>query len=54
MPPTVRAFLDLFSQETARTNAAEASAALQERRHEREEVDAYLRALRSPIVAAGR
>ena len=44
--------MDLFSQEIARTNAAEASAELQERRQEREEVDAYLRALHSPIVAA--
>jgi hypothetical protein len=54
MPPIVRALMDLFSQETARTNAAEASAELRERRHEREEVDAYLSALRSPIVAATR
>ena len=54
MPPTVRALMDLFSQETARTNAAEASAELREQRHEREEVDAYLRALHSPIVAAAR
>jgi hypothetical protein len=34
------------SQETARTNAAEASAGLRERRQEGEEVDAYLEALR--------
>jgi hypothetical protein len=33
------------SQETARTNAAEASAELHERRHEQAEVDAYLEAL---------
>lgn len=44
MPPLVRAFMDLINQETARTNEAEASAKLRERRHEREEVDAYLRA----------
>jgi hypothetical protein len=54
MPPRLRAFMDFFSQETARTNAAEASAELRERRHEGEEVDAYLRALHSPIVAATR
>jgi hypothetical protein len=46
--------MDLFSQETARTNAAGASAELRERRREREEVDAYLRALHSPIAAATR
>ena len=45
MPRILRAFRDLISQETARTNAAEASVKLRERRHEREEVDAYLRAL---------
>ena len=54
MPPAVRAFMDFFSQETARTNAAEASAELRKRRVEREEVDAYLRALPSPIAAATR
>lgn len=54
MHPRVREFMDFFSQETARTNAAEASAELRERRHEREEVDAYLRALHSPMVAAAR
>ena len=54
MPPIVRAFMDLFSQETARTNAAGASAELQERRQERDEADAYLRALYSPIAAATR
>ena len=54
MPPIVRAFMDLFSQETARTNAAQASAELRERRQEREEVDAFLRALHSPVAAATR
>jgi hypothetical protein len=34
----------LASQDTARANAAEASAKLRKRRHEHEEVDAYLRA----------
>ena len=43
--------MDLIGQETARTNAAEASAKLRKRRHEREEVDAYLGALHSPIAA---
>ena len=40
----------LFNQERARDNAADASAKLQERRHEREEVDAYLRDRHSPIA----
>lgn len=40
------------NQSTARTNAAEASATLRQRRHDREDVDAYLRDLRSPTVAA--
>jgi hypothetical protein len=31
------------NQNTARTNAAEASATMRRRRHERDEVDAYLR-----------
>ena len=52
MTSPVRAFMDLFSQEIARTNAAEASAELRGRRQEREEVDAYLRALHPPLVAA--
>jgi hypothetical protein len=47
----VRAFMDLNSQETARNNAAGASAKLRRRRHEREEVDAYLRARHSAISA---
>jgi hypothetical protein len=34
----------LASQDTARANAAEASAKLRKRRHEHEEVDAYLQA----------
>lgn len=46
-----RAVMGLISQETALTNAAEASAKLRQRRLEREEVDAYLSALHSPIVA---
>jgi hypothetical protein len=54
MPAVVRALMDLFSQETARTNAAEASATLRERRLEHEEVDACLEALHSPIAAATR
>lgn len=51
MPRLVRAFMDLISQETARTNAAEASAKLRTRRHEREEVDAYLTDLHSTVAA---
>jgi hypothetical protein len=51
MPRIDRAFMDLISQETARTNAAEASAKLRKRRIEREEVDAYLKALHFPISA---
>jgi len=46
--------MDVFSPEIARTNAAGASAELRERRQEREEVDAFLRALHSPIAAATR
>ena len=45
-----RLFKELNNQETARSNAAEASAQLRERRREREEVDAYLRALHCPIA----
>lgn len=41
--------MGLLGQETARTNAAGASAQLRRRRLEREEVDAYLRA-RHPRV----
>ena len=51
MSRIVRAFMERISQETARANAAEASAKLRKRRHEREEVDAYLRALR-PLIEA--
>ena len=59
MPPIVpasivRALMDFFGQETARTNASEACSKLRKQRLEREEVDAYLRALHSPIVAATR
>ena len=43
--------MGLISQETALTNAAEASAKLRQRRREREEVDEYLGALHSPIAA---
>ena len=43
MPRIVRAFMELLSQETSRTNAGEASAQLRMRRVEREAVDAYLR-----------
>lgn len=43
--------MGFISQETALTNAAEASAKLRQRRLEREEVDAYLSAQHSPIVA---
>lgn len=37
----------LANQDTARSNAAEASATLRRRRHEQEDVDAYLQALDS-------
>lgn len=47
----IRAVMHLNSQETARNNAAGASAKLRKRRQEREEVDAYLEALHSPISA---
>ena len=40
-----RALRHLASQDTARTNASQASAKLRERRHEQEDVDAYLEAL---------
>ena len=54
MPHIVRAFMELISQETACANAAEASAKLRRRRHEREEVDAYVTALhRSSRRTAG-
>jgi len=46
-----RAFMGLTSQETALANAAEASAKLRQRRHEREEVEAYLQVLHAPIAA---
>lgn len=49
MPHIVRAFMELISQETACTNAAEASAKLRSRRHEREEVDAYVTALHAQL-----
>ena len=49
IPRLVRAFMHLIGQETARNNAAVASAKLRKRRHEQEEIDAYLRALHSPI-----
>lgn len=62
-----RTLRHLANQDTARTNAAEASAELRERRHEQEDVDAYLQArpwtyttdaraagnLGSPIAAHG-
>lgn len=51
VPRLARALMGFMSQETALANAAEASAKLRQRRHEREEVDAYLRALHSPIAA---
>jgi hypothetical protein len=44
-----RSFRNLIGQETARANAADASAALRRRRRDREDVDAYLRSLPSPI-----
>lgn len=43
--------MGLISQETALSNAAEASAKLRQRRREREEVDEYLRALHAQTVA---
>lgn len=53
MPRIVSAFMRLISQETARTNAAEACAVLRQRRRDREEVDAYLEARQAPIAADG-
>lgn len=50
MPRPDRALMHLISQETARTNAAEASAKLRKRRHERQDVDAYLATLHAPIA----
>ena len=50
-PRLARAFMGLISQETALANAAGASAKLRQRRHEREEVDAYLVALHAPTAA---
>jgi hypothetical protein len=52
LPRMARAWSHLVSQETARTNAAEASAELRERRHEQDEVDAYLGTVPSPITDA--
>ena len=46
MPRIDRNWWRLASQDTARTNAAEASRKLRDQRHEHEEVDAYLRARR--------
>ena len=43
----------LVSQDTARTNASEASALLRKRRHEQEDVDAYLEALRGTHRTTG-
>jgi uncharacterized heparinase superfamily protein len=43
-----RASQDRTTQATARNNAAEASSALRQRRHERESVDAYLEEQRLP------
>ena len=40
-----RAIRHLASQDIARTNASQASAKLRKRRHEQEDVDAYLEAL---------
>ena len=42
-----RAIRHLASQDIARTNASQASAKLRKRRHEQEDVDAYLEALHS-------
>lgn len=47
-----RALIRLVGQETALANAAEASANLQARRRERDEVDAYLGAPNSPSSAS--
>ncbi|HZO63994.1 MAG TPA: hypothetical protein VFB74_03240 [Kribbellaceae bacterium] len=44
MKSIARTLRHLASQDTARANAAEASAKLRKRRHEHEEVDAYLQA----------
>ena len=41
-----RADRDQFSQNTARTNAAEASATMQQRRSDHDDVEAYLHARR--------
>lgn len=49
MPPFVKALRRLASQDTALSNAAEASDRLRTRRHEQEAVDAYLRALDHPV-----
>ena len=49
IPRLVRAFMHHIGQETARNNAAVASAKLRRRRHEQEEIDAYLTALHPPI-----
>ena len=46
-----RAIRRLASQDTARTNASQASAQLRKRRHEQEDVDAYLEALPFSITA---
>ena len=46
MPRIDRNWWRLASQDTARTNAAEASRKLRDQRHEHEEVDAYLVARR--------
>lgn len=48
---TLRYLARLMNQQTARTNAAEGSAALRKRRQEQEHVDEYLqgRLLTSPI-----
>lgn len=51
LPRPDRAVRALLSQETARTNAFEASAVLQRGRHERDEVDAYLRVMHPPLAA---
>ena len=41
---TLRYLAGLINQQTARTNAAEASATIRERRHDQERVDRYLHA----------
>ena len=51
LPRMGRAWRHLVGQETARTNAAEASAELRKRRHEQDEVNAYLGNLPSPTAA---